>query len=111
MRSYTHVNDMVDGIYLLMHSDLHGAANIGCPQYVTVNDLAAMMQRLGAREVGVEFALPRPGDVRDSLAATAAARAAFGFVPSVGLDEGLAEYMAWIAHDPVTLRRLAETPA
>jgi len=34
---------------------------------------------------------------------------AFGFTPSVGLDEGLAEYMAWIVHDPVTLRRLEET--
>jgi len=90
---------------------VQGAFNIGSATRVTINDLATMMQRLAGREVGVEFALPRPGDVRDSLAATAAARAAFGFVPSVGLDEGLAEYMAWIAHDPVTLRRLAETPA
>ncbi len=40
IRSYTYVGDMVDGIYLLMHSDLHGAANIGCPQYVTVDELA-----------------------------------------------------------------------
>lgn len=90
---------------------VQGAFNIGSATRVTINDLAAMMQRLGAREVGVEFAPPRPGDVRDSLAATAAARAALGFVPSVGLDEGLAQYMAWIARDPVTLRRLAETPA
>src|SRR5512136_3266858 len=40
IRSYTYVGDMVDGIYLLMHSDLHGAANIGCPQYVSVDELA-----------------------------------------------------------------------
>ena len=67
-----------------------------------------MMQRVAGRQVGAESAPPRPGDVRDSLAATAAARAAFGFVPSVGLDEGLDEYMAWIARDPVTQRRLVE---
>jgi nucleoside-diphosphate-sugar epimerase len=72
-------------------------------------NLAAMMQRVAGREVGVEFAPPRPGNVRDRLAATATAQAAFGFAPSVGLDEGLDEYMAWIAHDPVTLRRLTET--
>jgi len=30
VRSYTYVSDMVDGIYLLMHSDLKGAVNIGC---------------------------------------------------------------------------------
>jgi UDP-glucose 4-epimerase len=86
-----------------------GAFNIGSATRITINDLAAMMQRLAGREVGVEYAPPRPGDVRDSLAATAAARAAFGFSPTVGLDEGLADYLPWIAHDPVTLRRLAET--
>ena len=39
VRSYTYVADMVDGIYRLMHSDLQGAVNIGCPEYVTVDDL------------------------------------------------------------------------
>jgi len=90
-------------------ADVQGAFNVGSATRVTINDLAAMMQRVAGREVGVEFAPPRPGDVRDSLAATAAAAAAFGFAPGVGLDEGLAEYMAWITHDPVTLRRLEET--
>jgi UDP-glucose 4-epimerase len=89
--------------------DVQGAFNIGSATRVTINDLATLMQRLAAREVGVAFAPPRPGDVRDSLAATAAAQAAFGFAPSVTLDEGLDEYMAWIAHDPVTRRRLQET--
>ncbi len=90
-------------------AEVMGAFNIGSATRITINDLAAMMQRLAGREVGVEYAPPRPGDVRDSLAATAAANAAFGFSPSVGLDEGLADYLPWIAHDPVTLRRLAET--
>ena len=90
-------------------AEVLGAFNVGSSTRVTINDLAAMMQRLAGREVGVELAPPRPGDVRDSLASTAAAQAAFGFTPSVGLDEGLAEYMAWIVHDPVTLRRLEET--
>ena len=39
IRSYTYVADMVEGIYLLMHSDLEGPANIGCPQYVSVDEL------------------------------------------------------------------------
>jgi nucleoside-diphosphate-sugar epimerase len=89
-------------------AEVLGAFNIGSSTRVTINDLGAMIQRLARREVGVELAPPRPGDVRDSLASTAAAKAAFGFTPSVGLDEGLDEYMAWIAHDPVTLRRLGE---
>lgn len=35
------VADMVEGIYLLMQSDLEEPVNIGCPQYVTVDELAA----------------------------------------------------------------------
>ncbi len=31
VRSYTYVSDMVDGIYMLLQSDLEGAVNIGCP--------------------------------------------------------------------------------
>ena len=37
----------------------------------------------------------RPGDVRDSLADISAAKAAFGFEPSVTMAEGLAEYVRW----------------
>jgi GDP-D-mannose 3',5'-epimerase len=40
VRSYTYIDDMVNGIYLLMQSDLEGAVNIGCPEYVSVNELA-----------------------------------------------------------------------
>jgi nucleoside-diphosphate-sugar epimerase len=94
----------------IAEADVRGAFNIGSSTRVTINDLAAMMQRAAGREVGVEYAPPRPGDVRDSLAATAAAQAAFGFSPSVGLDEGLGEYVAWIAGDPVTQRRLNAAP-
>jgi len=40
IRSYTYVDDMIDGIFMLMHSDLQGAVNIGSPQYVSVDELA-----------------------------------------------------------------------
>ncbi len=54
IRSYTYVSDMVDGIYLLMHSDLHGAANIGCPQYVTVDELVATVSRVSGKRFNVK---------------------------------------------------------
>ena len=85
-----------------------GSFNIGSGTRVTVNELAAMMQR-AAREVGVEYAAPRKGDVRDSLAATGAARAAFGYEPAVALESGLVEYMSWVARDSVTLRELEKS--
>ncbi|MCA9948561.1 MAG: NAD-dependent epimerase/dehydratase family protein [Anaerolineales bacterium] len=54
VRSYTYVNDMVDGIYRLMHSDLQGAVNIGCPQYVSVNELVATVAKVSGKTVNVK---------------------------------------------------------
>ena len=54
IRSYTYVSDMVDGIYLLMHSDLHGAVNIGCPQYVTVDELAQAVADVSKKRIAIK---------------------------------------------------------
>jgi nucleoside-diphosphate-sugar epimerase len=54
VRSYTYVDDMVNGIYLLMHSDLEGAVNIGCPQYVSVNELVAVAAEASGKKVTVK---------------------------------------------------------
>jgi nucleoside-diphosphate-sugar epimerase len=54
VRSYTYVDDMVNGIYVLMHSDLTGAVNIGCPQYVTVNELVATVAEVAGKDISIK---------------------------------------------------------
>lgn len=54
VRSYTYVDDMVDGIYLLMHSDLPGAVNIGCPEYVTVDDLVMTAAEAAGKKIHIK---------------------------------------------------------
>jgi len=54
VRSYTYVDDMVEGIYLLMQSDLEGAVNIGCPQYVTVDELAAIVAEVSGKKITIK---------------------------------------------------------
>jgi GDP-D-mannose 3',5'-epimerase len=53
IRSYTYVEDMVDGIYRLMQSDLDGPTNIGCPQYVSVNELVATVAEVAGKTIRV----------------------------------------------------------
>lgn len=86
--------------------DAQGAFNLGSATRVTINELARLLQAAAGTSTGVQYAPPRPGDVRDSLAAIDCARAAFGFAPQVTLADGLAEYVAWIRQDPVTARQL-----
>jgi GDP-D-mannose 3', 5'-epimerase len=59
VRSYTYVDDMVDGIYRLMHSDLEGAVNIGCPQYVTVKELVDVVAAVAGKRIHVK-SVPGP---------------------------------------------------
>jgi nucleoside-diphosphate-sugar epimerase len=54
VRSYTYVDDMTEGIYMLMQSDLEGAVNIGCPQYVTVDELVATVAEVTGKEIHIE---------------------------------------------------------
>ena len=53
VRSYTYVSDMVDGIYTLMQSDLDVPANIGCPQYVTVDELANTVAEVAGKSITI----------------------------------------------------------
>jgi len=54
VRSYTYVDDMVEGIYMLMQSDLQGAVNIGCPQYVTVDELVTTVAEAAGKKIHIE---------------------------------------------------------
>ena len=55
VRSYTYVDDMVDGIYRLMQSDLRGAVNIGLPVYVSVNELVATVSAVAGKAVKIRY--------------------------------------------------------
>jgi GDP-D-mannose 3', 5'-epimerase len=63
IRSYTYVDDMVDGIYLLMHSDLQGAVNIGSPEYYTVKELIDIVADVAGKKINVEY-IPGPVGVQ-----------------------------------------------
>jgi GDP-D-mannose 3',5'-epimerase len=51
IRSYTYVEDMVDGIYRLTQSDLSVPANIGSPEYVSVNELVRTVAEIAGKRI------------------------------------------------------------
>lgn len=53
IRSCTYVDDMVDGIYRLMQSELEGPVNIGNPEYVTVDELVQTVIDVAGRDVNI----------------------------------------------------------
>lgn len=55
IRSYTYIDDMLEGIYLLMHSNLDGPVNIGCPQYVSVKELVDTIAEVSRKKINVRW--------------------------------------------------------
>jgi len=109
-RDFVNVSDVVAANILAAQSQSAcGVFNIGSGTRVTINELARLILEAAGTEVGKEFAPPRPGDVRDSLADISAAKSAFGYNPQIGLEQGLAEYMKWIKEDPITKKQIGNT--
>ena len=55
VRSYTYIDDMVDGIFMLTQSDMEGPANIGCPQYVSVKELVDTVSEIAGKKVNIKY--------------------------------------------------------
>jgi UDP-glucose 4-epimerase len=96
-RDFINVRDVVQAnIRAAMTRGVSGAFNTGSGGRITINRLVKMLQEISKIPIKVEYTHPRPGDVRDSLAEINAAKAAFGFAPSVSLEDGLREYIDWV---------------
>ena len=54
IRSYTYIDDMLEGIYLLMHSDLKVPTNIGCPEYVSVKELIDTVAGIAGKKISCQ---------------------------------------------------------
>jgi nucleoside-diphosphate-sugar epimerase len=96
-RDFVNVRDVAEAnLRAAMTPGLSGTFNIGSGTRITINRLAALMVGESGGKVAVQYAPPRKGDVRDSLADISAATSAFGYDPLVRLQDGLDEYLKWI---------------
>jgi dTDP-glucose 4,6-dehydratase len=94
-RSIIYVDDQVEGIVRLLHSDLAGPVNIGNPYEASILHLAQTVKRLAGSDSEISF-IPRPEDdptVRQPDISLA--REALGWEPKVDYEEGLRRTINW----------------
>jgi GDP-D-mannose 3',5'-epimerase len=94
IRSYTYVADMVDGIFRLMHSDLEGAVNIGCPQYVSVDELVRTVAEAAGKRIQVKH-VAGPVGVQSRNFSNARIES-LGWQAKYYLKDGIAQTYPWI---------------
>ena len=96
-RSFTYVDDTVEGLYRLMQSDYQEPVNIGSDRLVTINELVAIVARIAGKTIHLRHDLGQPEGVRGRNSSNARIRAVLGWEPSISLEDGLATTYQWIA--------------
>lgn len=102
-RSFQYVEDLVNGIELMMESSLPGPVNLGNPAEHTVEQLAHLVCELTGADAELQY-LPGPeDDPRRRKPDIELARSELGWEPRVPLREGLSRtiqhFRMWLALD------------
>ncbi len=94
IRSYTYVDDMVDGIVRLTRSDLEGAVNIGSPEYVSVEQLVGVVEEVAGKRVDIRY-VDGPVGVQSRNFSNARIES-LGWRSQFSLRDGIARTYPWI---------------
>jgi nucleoside-diphosphate-sugar epimerase len=98
-RDFTYIANVVSANLLACDAPAEKVAgrvfNIGCGEQFTLNKTYQLLSELTGFHQPPNYGPPRAGDVMTSIADTSAAREAFGYIPSVKYEQGLAETVAW----------------
>jgi len=94
IRSYTYISDMIEGIYLLMHSELEGPVNIGSAQYVTVDELVETVIEVAGKEIQKKYVKGPVGVQARNFSKQRIY--SLGWQAKVSLKEGIGHTYSWI---------------
>lgn len=94
-RSFCYIDDCVEGLHRLMHSDHTEPLNLGQDRMVTINQLADMVAGIAGIEI-VKRHVEGPQGVRGRNSDNAKLREVLGWEPEISLEEGLRHTYQWI---------------
>jgi len=97
-RDFTFVHDAVNANLAAATKGVPGRVyNIGGGSRVSINQVLDMIGRVSGRQPRVIVDPAQKGDMRHTYADTSLARTDLGFVPTVGLEAGLAAEYQWLS--------------
>ncbi|HDQ73509.1 MAG TPA: SDR family oxidoreductase [Chloroflexi bacterium] len=101
-RDFTYVTNVVQANLLACRAEGVGGEvfNVACGERFTVLELVAQLERALGKEARPEFAPPRPGEIKHSLADIARASERLGYAPLVGFGEGVERVVAFFTVSP-----------
>jgi UDP-glucose 4-epimerase len=96
-RDFTYIDNVVHANLLAARTKQTkgNVINIACGQAITVNAIIDLINQIVGKQVKTNYADPRPGDVKHSLADITRAQDLIHFDPIVPFDEGLQKAIEW----------------
>ena len=106
-RDFTYVANVVDGVLRACAAPRAAGEviNVATNGRVSLNQLLDIMNRIVGTDLKAIYEDARPGDVKDSQADITKAHALLGYTPSVGLEDGLKQTLAWCRAESAAARR------
>ena len=103
-RSFTYIDDCLEGTLRLTASEVSEPLNIGSDQLVTINQLVDIVENIAGVTLDRSYKLDAPQGVRGRNSDNTLIRERIGWAPSISLEDGLAATYAWV-HDQVAATR------
>ena len=101
-RDFTHIDNVVEANMLAAAAKTTQGQviNIACGQSVTINQVITTINRLLGTDLTPQYAPPRAGDIKHSLADITLAREVIGYEPHLMFEDGLARAIEWYKANP-----------
>jgi nucleoside-diphosphate-sugar epimerase len=104
-RSFTYIDDCLDGTRRLMDSDVGEPLNVGSSELVTINALVDVVEEIAGIRCRRRYKLDAPKGVRGRNSDNTLIAEKLGWTPSVPLRDGMERTYAWIYDRIVSGRR------
>jgi GDP-D-mannose 3',5'-epimerase len=95
-RSFTYVDDCVDGIHRIMQSKHPHPLNLGTDELISVDGLVDLVSRIAGKTLIKRHDPSMPQGVRGRNSDNSRLRQVLGWEPEVRLEDGLRETYSWI---------------
>jgi nucleoside-diphosphate-sugar epimerase len=101
-RSFTYIDDTIDGIFRLLASDVTDPINLGSSQLVTINRLVDIVEEIAGITLERRYNLTAPQGVRGRNSDNTMILERLGWEPSTSLEAGMATTYAWVREQMVS---------
>jgi nucleoside-diphosphate-sugar epimerase len=95
-RSFTYIDDCLEGTLRLMGSPVTEPLNIGSDQLVTINQLVDIVEQIADVRLKRRYKLDAPKGVRGRNSDNTLIKERLGWAPSVRLEDGMRKTYTWI---------------